>query len=215
MQWYEADVRALEVARFQRELILEPVVFYGSSTLRLWTNLAQDLGEARAVNLGFGGSTLEACSFFFERLVVPEQPCSLVLYAGDNDLGDGLSPEQVLASYRALMDKVQLYFGSIPSGFISVKPSPARLPIIANIRRANELVQEEIQKRQNTYYINVFDAMLNQDGTPCPELFDAEGLHMNHAGYELWTEILRSHRNQIFTHLSYLVGAGGVSLTGE
>ncbi len=215
MQWYEADVKTLEAARAQQGPTRSPFVFYGSSTLRLWANLPGDLQEPRAVNLGFGGSTLEACAFFFERLVVPEQPCSLIIYAGDNDLGDGRSPEQVLEYFTALTDKVRLHLGSLPYTFISVKPSPARVSIIDDIRGANALIQEAIQEQPNASYIDVFEAMLNGDGSPRTELFDSEGLHMSRAGYELWTELLLSHRDQIFPQESCLIGAARVSLKEE
>ncbi len=43
-----------------------------------------------------------ACDYFFDRLVVPVHPRSLLLYAGDNDLGDGRSVEEVLAETVSL-----------------------------------------------------------------------------------------------------------------
>jgi hypothetical protein len=98
MDWYEEEVRTLEGMQATRPLMAAPAVFYGSSTSRLWTTLAQDLGDPGIVNLGFGGSTLAACVHFFERLVQPVNPGSLPIYAGDNDPGDGRSPEGVLSS---------------------------------------------------------------------------------------------------------------------
>ena len=80
MEWYEAEVRALEETRATQSPPPDPAVFYGSSSITLWSTLARDLGTARAVNLGFGGSTLEACVWFFERLVPPAGPASLVVY---------------------------------------------------------------------------------------------------------------------------------------
>src|SRR5438876_763231 len=107
MNWYEEEVRALERQRSSRPRISRPVVFYGSSTFRLWTTLALDLAEPRALNLSFGGSTLEACAYFFDRLVPPEQPSSVVVYAGDNDLGDGQIPDRVLSSFQALAGRME------------------------------------------------------------------------------------------------------------
>ena len=94
MQWYESEVEALVRATATRVNGSRPPVFYGSSSFRLWDKLAEDV-DPHVLNLGFGGSTLEACDYFFPRLVWPVHPCSLLLYAGDNDLGDGRSPEQV------------------------------------------------------------------------------------------------------------------------
>jgi hypothetical protein len=64
MQWYEAEVQALERAIALRAQESRPPVFYGSSSIRLWDTLAEDV-DPRVLNLGFGGSTLEACDYFF------------------------------------------------------------------------------------------------------------------------------------------------------
>jgi lysophospholipase L1-like esterase len=199
MDWYEPEVRALERARVQEGLPKNPVVFYGSSTIRLWDDLNEDLGSPRALNLGFGGSTLEACAYFFERLVPPARPCSLVVYAGDNDLGDGRSPQEVLSFFRTLAAKVDRHLGALEFAFISIKPSPARFNIVDRIRAANKLIRQEIEIRPRGYFIDVFDAMLDPEGNPERKLFNEDGLHMSHAGYQLWAKLLSSYRHRIFT----------------
>src|SRR5277367_429584 len=111
MDWYEPEVRELERTLPHVEC---PAVFYGSSSIRLWPRLE----SRQIVNRGFGGSTLEACVYFFERLVLPLHPRSLVVYAGDNDLGDGRSPEQVLVWFRELAVKIDLRLPGVPFGFM-------------------------------------------------------------------------------------------------
>ncbi len=196
MQWYEDEVRALERANAQLNGNRPPVA-YGSSSIRLWTTLAEDLSPG-VLNLGFGGSTLEACDYFFARLVPPAHPRSLLLYAGDNDLGDGRSVEQVFASFRCLADKMQALLGAIPFGFVSVKPSPARFALLGRIRSLNRLVRQEIESRPAGYYVDVFSSMLDASGQPRPELFLADGLHLNREGYRLWGRLLEPYRHQIF-----------------
>lgn len=198
MQWYEAEVRELESARKRQPIPPCPTVFYGSSSIRMWNSLARDLGSPRALNLGFGGSTLAACVYFFERLVTPIHPASLVVYAGDNDLGDGRSPEEVLALFRALMTKVKRDLDGIPFGFMSIKLSPVRAALRARIDRANEEIREEIALHKNAYFIDVFDAMLDANSQPRRELFLDDGLHLSAAGYRVWTKCLESFRNRIF-----------------
>ena len=199
MQWYEAEVRALERARTGCAIGDRTPVFYGSSSMRLWDTLAEDVGPG-ILNLAFGGSTLEACDHFFARLVAPVNPRSLLLYAGDNDLGDGRTVDQVLGWFRSLADKVEDSLGAIPFGFISVKPSPARFPIVDRIRRVNDLVRKEIEARPSGYYVDVFPAMLNEAGQPRTELYFEDGLHLNREGYRLWGRILQPYRNRIFVH---------------
>lgn len=196
--WYEPEVQELERSTVSRINGKRPPVFYGSSSVRLWDTLAEDVGP-RIVNLGFGGSTLEACDYFFSRLVPPVKPRSLLLYAGDNDLGDGRSVSAVLQSFRSLANKVTSALGDIPFGFISVKPSPVRYPIIEEIRRLNQRIQEELPSCLSGYYVDVFQSMIDSEGKPRAEYFLPDGLHLNREGYRLWGRLLQPYRNRIFT----------------
>jgi len=198
LEWYEGEVRELERAGAGRINGNRPPVFYGSSSIRLWGTLAEDF-DPRVLNLGFGGSTLEACDHFFTRLVPPLHPRSLLLYAGDNDLGDGRRAEEVLEWFRSLADKVATSVGRIPFGFVSVKPSPARFPIIDRIRHLNDLVRRDIESRPSGYYVDVFSAMLDSSGKPRAEFYVEDGLHLNREGYQLWSRLLAPHRHQILT----------------
>ena len=198
MLWYEPEVQALERATLSRVNGNRPPVFYGSSSFTLWTTLAEDF-DPRVLNLGFGGSTLEACDYFFDRLVTPVHPRSLLVYAGDNDLGDGRSVQAVFRSFLSLGAKVAACPGPIPFGFMSVKPSPARSPIHDRIRRFNEMVRDEIEARPSGYYVDVYSAMLDKSGKPRAELFLDDGLHLNREGYRLWARVLQHYRDRILT----------------
>lgn len=201
MQWYEDDVRALERRLQASPMPARPAAFYGSSTFTLWSTLATDLALPCALNLGFGGSTLEACAYFFGRLVLPVHPAALVVYAGDNDLGDGRTPENVVASFRALADQVARTLPAALFAFISIKPSPARFGIIDRIRRTNDLIEREIGRRKTGHFISVFDAMID-NGKPRPEMFLEDGLHLGPAGYRLWAGVLTAYFNEIFKNQS-------------
>ncbi len=199
MDWYEPEVRALEGIRTTRRWPERPVVFYGSSSIKLWTTLPQDLSNPCIVNLGFGGSTLEACVRFFDRLVRPVRPSSLIVYAGDNDLGDGRTPRQVASWFGELLEKVHRDLHGIPFGFVSIKPSPARAPLLAQITETNATIQRTIAGYPWAFYVNVFTPMLGAKGQPRPELFLEDGLHLSLAGYRLWTQTLWPYRDRMFT----------------
>jgi lysophospholipase L1-like esterase len=198
MQWYEPEIEELERDVVSRADGNSPPVFYGSSSIRLWTTLADDF-DPRVLNLGFGGSTLEACDYFFSRVVPPVHPRSLLVYAGDNDLGDGRSVEAVLGSFRSLADKVTAALGVAPFGFVSVKPSPARAAIVDRIQRLNNLVRDEIEARPAGYFVDVFTPMLDKSGQFRTELFLEDGLHLNREGYRLWGKLLKPYRDRILT----------------
>ena len=95
---FEQEVTALERRRLG--ITQQPIVFYGSSTIRLWTTLNQDFAGYPVVDRGFGGSCLTDCVRYVSRLVLRLKPAAVVLYAGDNDLAEGVLPERAFASPR-------------------------------------------------------------------------------------------------------------------
>jgi lysophospholipase L1-like esterase len=192
MQHYEAEVCEMEARLSRQPPSPGSVAFYGSSTIRLWEHLEMDFAGVRLVNLGFGGSTMTACSWFFWRLVQPVQPAALVLYAGDNDLGDGASPEQVLEQFRHLERQLEMTQPGTPLAFISIKPSPARWAIREHIERANNLIRQAVEARPGNVWVDVYSAMLDAVGEPRTELYLEDGLHLSDAGYRLWRECLQA-----------------------
>ncbi|GAB4124122.1 MAG: SGNH/GDSL hydrolase family protein [Roseiflexaceae bacterium] len=194
MHWYEEEVRGLERAHQATPPLPGGVLFYGSSSFRLWQNLPRDLLTWPVVNRAFGGSTLEACAYFFERLVVPCAPRSLICYAGDNDLGDGRSPYEVIGSFHKLTEKVNTLLGPIPFAFLSIKPSPARWHLRESILQVNSAIRQTLMQRHLGYYIDIYGPMLNRDGTPRRDLFAEDGLHLSPAGYRLWAQIISAYR---------------------
>jgi lysophospholipase L1-like esterase len=199
MIWYEYEVRALERMIHDRRSTPGPVVFYGGSSIRLWETLDADFPGVEPVNLGFGGSTLAACVHFFGRLVVPCSPRALVVYAGENDLGDGRSLADVLASFRKLADLASALPGDPRLSILSIKPSPARWYLIDAIREANHMIKTEVDRRPSTFYLDIHDPMLGPDGRPRPELYVDDGLHLSAEGYRLWKSLLSAHADTIFS----------------
>ena len=189
MFWYEPDVEQVEE---RKEMVNNPkTLFYGSSSIRLWDNLYKDFEAYKPLNMGFGGSTLAACIVYFDRLMTGLNPDIFVLYAGDNDLGDGRHPEEVLIFFRQMVVEVRKRFGNIPLVYLSVKPSIRRFNIIEQIRFTNKIISSEIKKMdENVFFVNIFDKMMDGNRYPNRSLFQSEGLHMNENGYAVWKNTL-------------------------
>lgn len=166
------------------------LLFVGSSSVRMWESLATDFPRDSVINRGFGGSELSDVVRYADRIVIPHEPRIVVVYAGDNDLAAGKSPERVLADYRALVELLRARLPSTPVVFVSIKPSLARAALVPAMRRANALVEAYTRADPRLRYADVFTPMLGADGTPRAELFGPDGLHMNAMGYALWTRVL-------------------------
>ena len=198
MEWYEQEVCALEQQFRTVPPPVGQVVFYGSSSMRMWESLKDDFPDVGVLNLAFGGSTMEACAWFFERLVVPCRPRAIVCYSGDNDLGDGRTPEEVIVSFRKLLSLVATHFPSIPFTLLSIKPSPSRWHLTSQIRYTNEELRREVLSHDNGYFIDIFPAMLGSDGLPDRSLFLEDGLHVSPEGYAVWKKLLLGRAGDIF-----------------
>jgi lysophospholipase L1-like esterase len=166
-------------------------VFFGSSSFRLWDNIAQSFPGLPVVNRGFGGATLAECVGLIPRVILPLRPAALILYAADNDLDQGASPEHALYLFQQFMERIGEHLPSLPVAFISVKPSPARFWNISKIRLANALIQAAVPDHPTVTFIDIFPLMLSPAGGSRPDLFTDDGLHMNPAGYSLWTGLIR------------------------
>jgi len=191
MFWYEQDVQQLEAIKQQVEYKAD-LIFYGSSSFRLWKDLNESFVDYKPINLGFGGSTLAACVWYFNRVMLHLKPKGFIIYAGDNDLGDGRHPEEVFIFFKQLVAIIRQHFGNIPIVYISIKPSIRRFNIIEQIKFTNKIIEAEIEKNMDSqvFFLNVFDKMVDESGYPLRDLFEIEGLHINQKGYVLWTQLL-------------------------
>lgn len=165
------------------------VLFVGSSSIRLWDSLAQDFPGVAVINRGFGGSEVRDSTWYADRIVYPYHPATVVLYAGDNDLANGRTPEQVGQDTAVFIERVQKRLPKARIVIISTKPSPSRANLLDAQRQANALVQREAQQR-GAVFVDVFTPMLDAQGQPRESLFIQDRLHMNAAGYAIWKQLL-------------------------
>jgi lysophospholipase L1-like esterase len=166
------------------------IVFVGSSSIVRWASLQDDFPGLPVINRGFGGSQLEDSVFYADRIVIPYAPRTVVLYAGENDINAGKSPEDVLASFHAFRAKIHAALPRARIIFIAMKPSPSRWKIKDKLTTGNALVAAACRQDPRLAFLDIWPAMLDAQGAPRPELFVKDMLHMNPAGYAIWTERL-------------------------
>jgi len=189
---WESSIARFEALDAKHPPPKEAILFIGSSSIVGW-DLAKSFPGLPVINRGFGGSHLADSVRYAERIVLPYRPKIVVLYAGDNDLAAGKSPEQVWEDYKAFVNKVHAALPQTKIIYIGIKPSIARWKLIDNIRKANRLIAETAAADQRLAFVDIEKPMLAPDGKPRQELFKADGLHLNQTGYKLWSDLLRPH----------------------
>ena len=166
-----------------------PVLFVGSSSIRLWSTLKKDMAPLPVLNRGFGGSTIAQSNLYFDRIVAPYRPRAIVIYAGENDLNDGQTPDAVAAEFRSFLEMKRAKLGKTPVFYISAKPSKQRFGQFARQSELNAQIQQLAASSTDLTFIDVVTSML-RDGQP-QELYVEDGLHMNAAGYAIWRGLVR------------------------
>jgi lysophospholipase L1-like esterase len=188
-QW-EKDIQAFEAADKASPPPPGGILFIGSSSIRLWKTLGQDFPNQPVLNRGFGGSRVPDSTWFAPRIVLPYRPRLIVMYAGGNDINDGRSAEQVASDFTQFVETVRKSLPATRIAYISIAGNPARWAQVDRVRQANKLIESYTTRTPNLAFIDIFPHMLDASGQPRPELFVEDRLHMNAAGYAIWTRIV-------------------------
>ena len=183
--WFDAEVADLERRTRRLRGGSNVVLFYGSSSFTLWHDLADHFPEHNVVNHGFGGSTLADCIEYFDRLVAAYAPRVVILYAGDNDLGDGASPEQVLQRLRTIIGRKRDALGSVPMAYVSIKVSPARFALMHGIAYTNRIIERALEHAADVHFVDITRRMVGRGLEPLLGCYGEDPLHMNRAGYRI------------------------------
>ncbi len=189
---WEKDVAAFEQSDRTTPPPQNALVFTGSSTIRLWKTMAEDLPKYKVINRGFGGSQIVDATHFADRIIFPYKPKMVLLRSGGNDIFAGKSPEQVFADFKDFVAKVH---GKLPKTevvYIALSPSVARWDNAEKEKALNEMVKAFTKTAKLVKYMDAADVSLGADGKPRPELFIADKLHFNAEGYKLFSARVRS-----------------------
>lgn len=169
----------------------EVIVFTGSSSIRMWETLSEDMSPMPVVNHGFGGSTLPEVNYYFDKLITNLQPRKVVLYCGENDIAEGASSEDVYESFVTFMNIMEEKLPKATVYFLPLKPSIARWELWEQYKEANDLIKAYSEENNRVQFVDITISMLDENGEVKQDIFIEDGLHMNAKGYKGWTAIVK------------------------
>lgn len=187
---WEPEIQKFEQADRASPPPRDGIVFVGSSSIRLWTTLAQDFPGKPVFNRGFGGSQLADSVNFAERIISPYAPKQVVIYAGVNDIHAGKSPEVVFGDFVALVTKIHRELPKARVLFIALSTNPSRWSEVDQVREVNRRAARYCSQHDWLTFVDTFSLMLGPDGKPLPDIFVSDRLHMNARGYAIWREAI-------------------------
>jgi|GEM_PF-643887 len=197
MEHWETELRKLDRLSTPRNSIIA----VGSSTMRFWKNVAQDL-DLPVANRAFGGSTSANQICAMMRLVIPYRPKMIIYYCGDNDLwsptADPYKPVRNFIYYATELH------GILPAArilYIGIKPSIQRWPEYSLAEKANAAIAAWAELHPYVSVVDPGKALLDAAGMPRPELYVPDRLHLSAQGYQILASAVRPIAQKIWAEL--------------
>jgi len=187
---FEDEIRIFELIDHFEPQTEKSILFTGSSTIRKWGSIGDDLPGLNIINRGFGGSSMKDLNHYSERIVFPYKPSSIFVYEGDNDIAGGTSPEEFIDDCIKFIRACDQHLPETEIYFMSIKPSPARWQNWKEMQKANNMLAELVGQYENVHFIDISRILLNENGSPKKNIFETDRLHLNKKGYELLSEVL-------------------------
>ena len=201
--WGKKDYYQEDINKFKdQDLINFPedveVLFTGSSSIRFWNSLEEDMRPLKVLNRGFGGAHIVHVNYHFEDVVSRYNPQAIVFFCGTNDITALKTAKETVEDFKIFQNKVRTNLPNVPIFVIGIKPTPAREYIEEEELEYNKLITDLAAEDELLSFIDIWDAMLSEEGERIPELFVEDGLHINAKGYEIWTKLVRENLKQRF-----------------
>tara|TARA_B100001175_G_C19453548_1_gene612582 strand:+ start:432 stop:1205 length:774 start_codon:yes stop_codon:yes gene_type:complete len=196
--FYQDDVDKFleeDEANFPEEI---DVLFAGSSSIRFWESLDQDMKPLKVLNRGFGGAHIAHVNYHFKDVIQRYKPKAIVFFCGTNDVTALKTPRETVNDFKIFKQKVREDMPGVHIFVIGIKPTPARLYLEKEELEYNKLIDDMSQDDDLLTFVDIWDAMLTSEGKRIPELFIEDGLHINSEGYKIWTTLVRKNLERVF-----------------
>ncbi|SEJ89365.1 Lysophospholipase L1 [Sphingomonas sp. OV641] len=168
----------------------------GSSSIHRWASAQTQLGSWQIHNRGIEGARLPELQ---QRVLLTAKemaPTAIILYAGENDLADGVADAPVASRLEKLAGTLAQQAPKATILLVSMKPSPTRW----SNRQAQIAVDARLRRfvaaRANMEFVDAGQTLLN-GGTPGPFYMD-DGIHLSSAGYRVWGDEIERHLDRSF-----------------
>ena len=185
---YAKDIDTFDSLNAIEKYSDKAIMFLGSSYIRLWKNIREDLKYKEIIHRGFGGCNLRDVAYYVKRIVYPHNPKAIFIYVG-NDITASekdKAPDQVLEMYKYVVKSIREKYPTVPITWLAISPSERRWAKWKEVQQANALIKTFCDANPNLYFIDSGAEFLGKDEKPITSLFREDKLHYNEEGYKVW-----------------------------
>ena len=198
-KWAYPEIQAFERLDKTQTYAEDAILFIGSSSIRLWKTLEEDMKPYPVIQRGYGGAHFRDMVFFTDRILA-NHPLSMVVCFVANDISgssnDG-TPKEVLKLFKYFEHQVRAKHPKIPIMQIAITPTKSRWKVWPKIKEVNRLIKAYCEKTENLYFIDTVPEFLDENGQPKPQWFVEDQLHLNAKGYEVWNRIIKGEIEKV------------------
>jgi len=173
----------------------DAVLFVGSSSIRLWDTLADDMAPLPVIRHGFGGAKIYDVVYYAEPLITRWNAPKVVIFVSSNDINGNddheKAPVYIGKQLRALFEIIFSVKPETEVFYIAITPTEFSWDKWESVKRANTIASQVCDEFENATYIETANIFLDENGEPNSDLFLFDGLHLNDDGYKVWTDRIK------------------------
>ena len=196
---FEKEIIALEQLDKTEKYADNSIFLVGSSSIRLWSTLKEDLAPYPFIQRGFGGSRTPDVLQYLKRLAYPHNFSAVVIFVANDLTGSpiDLKPKETLDNFKAMVKILRAKYKKQPVFIVEITPSTLRWKSWPQIQQTNALLKNYCSKGKNLYFIETAQNYLNEKGEPRDELFREDHLHQNREGYKIWGRLIKNKLDEV------------------
>lgn len=190
---WEPDIRKLEALDKSETHPDDAILFVGSSSVRLWDTIAEEMAPYPVIQRGYGGARFSDLNVYAKRLIHPHQFRALVMFVGNDVTGspNDKTPAEVVSLVRSIVTTTREKHPNAPIFVLETTPTASRWKAWPKIQAVNLAIAELCSDLPNVHWISTSPHFLNEQQQPREELFKPDRLHLNADGYKLWASLIK------------------------
>ena len=199
VEYWSNEIASLEAKDKTETHPDDSILFVGSSSIRIWDDIATDMQPYHAIQRGYGGARWTDVAIFAERLITPHKFRAVVFFVANDISGapNDCTPAEVAGLCNYVLGEVRKHNANAPVFFIAVTPTESRFKVWPTTQAANTAVRALCNHSKNAHFIGTESVFFNANGRPRPELFRDDKLHLTRDGYILWAAAIKSQLDTV------------------
>ena len=202
-QKWEVDIAKLENLDNYEKYSNNALLLIGSSSIRRWISIKKDMAPYETIKRGYGGAHYSDIIHFSKRLVKNHKPKAILIFVANDIKGNNKNdlysknlsdrtPYEVKRLFKFTISQIRSIHKEIPIIAIETTPTPSRWSAWEQISKANDLIMNFCNSKSNLHFIQTRDEFIGNNGLPIETFFVKDRLHLNEAGYSLWSKIIKA-----------------------